>query len=186
MASLVFLIVGLLVLKFLSFYHSIPPIQDIEAIKETDAIVVFTGGHDRVQVAVDLLKMRKAPLLFISGVSKGTTKNNILKNTQTTNINDLSTIHLGKAENTLENAQEVVEWAKTHNIQSIRLVTTTFHMPRALRELGLQTKNLVVIPHPVAADKISHYAVAYYYMSEFIKLILLQMGLEYPEKQSIF
>lgn len=186
MLLLIFLILGIFSLKFLSFYHSIPPIQDREVLEETDAIVVFTGGHDRVQVAVDLLKKKKAPLLFISGVPKGSIKSNVLKKSYANNIKDLSIIHLGKAENTLENAQEVAQWASTHNVRSIRLVTTTFHMPRALRELGLQTKNLVVIPHPVAADKISNYAVIYYYFSEFMKLTLLEMGLEYPEKQSIF
>ncbi|HCU06130.1 MAG TPA: hypothetical protein DIC42_00895 [Holosporales bacterium] len=181
----IFLVLGILVLKFLTFYHSIPAIQDIKAVEETDAIVVFTGGYERVKVAVDLFEKGKARLLFISGVSKKSTKSSVLKKS-CANINDLSIVYLGSAENTQENAKEVAQWASTHNVQSIRLVTTTFHMPRALREIRLKAENLTVIPHPVAADKISNYAVIYYYFSEFIKLILLEMGLEYPEKQSIF
>ena len=181
----IFLVLGLLALKFLAFYQSIPTIQDIKAVEETDAIVVFTGGYKRVQVAVDLFEQGKARLLFISGVSKGATKGSVLKKSHA-RINDLSIVYLGSAENTQENAKEVSKWASTHNVQSIRLVTTTFHMPRALREIGLKAKHLVVIPHPVSADKISNYAVIYYYFSEFMKLTLLEMGLEYPEKQSIF
>lgn len=176
----------MLICKFLWFYHSIPSIQDIKSVEETDAIVVFTGGYKRVQVAVDLFEKGKARLLFISGVSKGATKSNILKKSHAHHINDLSIVHLGRAENTQENAKEVANWASAHNIKSIRLVTTTFHMPRALREIALKALDLKVVPHPVAADKISNYAVIYYYLNEFIKLTLLEMGFEYPEKQSIF
>jgi len=172
-------------LKILAFYHSIPAIQSEVSMEKTDAIVVFTGGSERVRAAVDLFEKGNAPLLFVSGVPKGVTKRKLLELTHS-NIVDLSTVQLGGAENTQENAEEVSKWASDQNIHSIRLVTTTFHMPRALRELALKSNNLTVLPHPVSADHIPFYAVIYYYFSEFIKLTLLEMGIEYPEKQSIF
>ncbi|PIZ32593.1 MAG: hypothetical protein COY39_05155 [Alphaproteobacteria bacterium CG_4_10_14_0_8_um_filter_37_21] len=179
-----FLLLGLIALKFLSFYNMIPKIQDTKSVEKTDAIVVFTGGNKRVQAAFDLFEKRHAELLFVSGVPKGVTKRKLLKVSHSS-IVDLSTVQLGSAENTQENAEEVSKWARDQNIRSIRLVTTTFHMPRALREMRLKTENLVVIPHPISAD-MPIYAAIYYYFSEFVKLTLLEMGIEYPEKQSIF
>lgn len=181
----IFLFFSLITLKFLAFYNAIPKIQNENSVEKTDAIVVFTGGYKRVQVAADLFEKDKARLLFVSGVPKEVTKRSVL-NASSSKIKDLSDVYIGGAENTQENAEEVAKWADDQNIQSIRLVTTTFHMPRSLRELGLKSKNLTILPHPVSADHIPIYAVMYYYFSEFIKLTLLEMGIEYPEKQSIF
>ena len=42
-----------------------------DAVTETDAIVVLTGGRNRISEAVKLLNRGKAGQLLISGVSKG-------------------------------------------------------------------------------------------------------------------
>lgn len=181
----IFLPLSLIALKFASFYNSIPAIPSKASLEKTDAIVVFTGGYKRVQVAVDLFEKGSARLLFVSGVPKGVTKQSVLKVSHA-NVQDFSDVYIGNAENTQENAEEVAKWAGDQNIASIRLVTTTFHMPRALREVALQSEKIRVVPHPVPADHIPIYAILYYYFSEFMKLKLLEMGVEYPETQSIF
>ena len=38
----------------------------------TDAIIVFTGGRQRIKTGISLLKAGYAPILFISGVSIST------------------------------------------------------------------------------------------------------------------
>ena len=122
--------------------------------EKTDAIIALTGGRNRIAEAVKLLKQGRAKRLFISGVDKDISLQNI-KTTQQVSITDDSNIDIGhNASNTLENAKESSEWIKTHNIKSIRLVTSNYHVLRSLTEFKDQNPNLKIIIHPVYSENI--------------------------------
>jgi len=118
----------------------------------TDAIVVLTGGEDRLLTGLMLLKKKSANRLLISGVAEGLTVDNILNTLELTNVPSRirKRITLGhKARTTVQNASETAEWCQVHGIHSIRLVTAAYHMKRSILEFEPVLKNVRIIPHPV-------------------------------------
>ncbi|MDB4831910.1 YdcF family protein [Hyphomicrobiales bacterium] len=125
-----------------------------------DAIVVFSGGSNRIENAVELLEKKLAKKLFISGVNPKTTKNDIL-------IKDIGNeklfkccIDLGKnAINTFENATETAEWVDKNKFDSVILVTSNYHIKRSLIILKKINPNANFIPYPIKStfDKDQQY-----------------------------
>ena len=121
----------------------------------TDAIVVLTGGRNRIAEGVKLLNQNFADKLFISGVSPHVTIEAIEKESHT-HINAPEKVILGfKATNTIENAQEIKEWIEQNNIHSVRLVTSNYHLPRSMAELSAYNLPLKITAYPVYSEKVS-------------------------------
>lgn len=122
------------------------PVDDKQ---NTDAIIVLTGGRNRITEGINLLNQKRAPVLFISGVSQDV-KIGDLEQKLSIYADDESQIVLGyKATNTIENASEVAEWIKQNDIKSVRLVTSNYHIPRSIAELEAYHLPIQVIIHPV-------------------------------------
>ncbi len=119
----------------------------------TDAIVVVTGGSERIRHAIYLLGSGYAGKLFVSGVNKEVKLHELLilhgyDKVQQQLLSDR--IELGySAVDTIQNAHEIAEWVKKNNIKSIRLVTSNYHLKRALLELKHELPDAVIIPHGV-------------------------------------
>jgi len=138
---------------------------------QTDAIVVYTGGSQRINTGISLLKAGYAPLMFISGVSSPVQ----LKNFLTENgIEEDQVIYGLSANTTQDNAEEIAEFISAHNLRSIRLVTSSYHMPRALEETQSRVRlGTVIIPHPVLSEQ-RNYKILFreynkYIISKFLK-----------------
>ncbi|MBP5535116.1 MAG: YdcF family protein [Alphaproteobacteria bacterium] len=126
------------------------------AVPSADAIVVLTGGADRLSTALSLLDNKKASRLFISGVNSRVSMGSLFQNIDE---NLISNIELGyKAENTFENAVETKEWATKNNIHSFLLVTSFYHMPRSLLELKGMMPDMNIYPVPVFIQDSYHWA----------------------------
>lgn len=122
--------------------------------KKTDAIIVLTGGRNRIAEAVRLLEQGRAKRLFISGVDKTISMSN-LQNSQHIQPSKKLKIDIGQnASNTVENAIEATEWIKQNKIKSIILVTSNYHLARSLLEFREQNPDLEINLHPVYSDKI--------------------------------
>lgn len=123
--------------------------------EHTDAIVVLTGGRNRIAKAIGMLNNNMTEHLFISGVEKRTTMSDIARSLKTEIINP-DKIELGyKASNTIENAREIKEWIDKNNIKSVRLITSNYHTPRSLAELGAYHLPLKIIATPVYSEKVA-------------------------------
>lgn len=119
---------------------AIPPLTE-----KTDAIVVVTGGSGRVEEGLKLLKGGVAPKLFISGVNKDVKVHELLRGEEAN-----AAVTLGyEAVDTKGNADETAPWVRDNNIKSLRLVTSSYHIPRALLELQHQTPGVIILAHPV-------------------------------------
>lgn len=126
------------------------------AVPSADAIVVLTGGADRLPTALSLLDKQKAPRLFISGVNSRVSMGALFQNIDE---NLIKRIELGyKAENTFENAVETKEWVQKNNIHSILLITSFYHMPRSLFELRSLMPDIQIYPVPVFIQDSYHWA----------------------------
>ena len=76
---------------------------------EADAIVVLTGGRNRLKEAVKLLNAKKADKLFVSGVFKDTSLKE-LQNREDVEIFDFEYLSLDKkSTNTVQNAKDIAE-----------------------------------------------------------------------------
>ena len=118
----------------------------------TDAIVVLTGGSDRLATGLHLLEDDFAPRLLISGVAETVTTDRLLEQLAMQGFPaDLRPrISLGRrATSTVQNAQETADWCREEGIRSIRLVTAAYHMKRSLLEFKQLMPGLQIVPHPV-------------------------------------
>ncbi|MCP4394110.1 MAG: YdcF family protein [Alphaproteobacteria bacterium] len=133
---------------FFVYLHLMP--RDVgNQYSNTDAIIVLTGGSGRIRTGVSLLYQKKSDKLFISGVDSGTdvdmivaaiddhsankNEKNHFRNYLTNRVMMRRRIYLGyEAQDTMENALETAEWVYRENVKSIRLVTSAYHMPRAM------------------------------------------------------
>lgn len=116
---------------------------------KTDAIVVLTGGSGRLDEGLRLLEQGAAGKLFISGVYKGVDMKNLLE-AYRRNPQDLNCcVDIGHAEDTINNATETRDWVNKNNIQTVRLVTSGYHMPRSVLEFEHALPDVTLIQHPV-------------------------------------
>lgn len=138
------------------FFTNIPR-HVVDTQTHTDAVVVLTGGRERLKTGFKILCADQAKMIFISGVHPGETLKTLLKTIELTGTNCpldrdeiIASTHLGYlAKNTKENAQETAAWVNQMNIDSIRLVTAAYHMPRSLMQLKYLLPQVTIIPHPV-------------------------------------
>lgn len=128
--------------------------EDSSSPHRANAIVALTGGARRIRSAGKLLQARKADRLLISGVNR-VVKQRQLK--QMLGIDD----DLFKccvdvdyaAQNTRGNAIETRKWALRHRIDSLIVVTSSYHMPRSLTELGRALPAVDLVAYPVVPKR---------------------------------
>lgn len=120
-----------------------------------DAIVVLTGGSRRLDEGVALLEAGAAPVLFVSGVDErvdGRGIRSLLDDGHTRLPDRLieCCLVLGYgATDTIGNARETQIWMQVGSRKSLVLVTSNYHLPRAMLEFGHAMPDVRIIPHPV-------------------------------------
>lgn len=119
------------------------------------AIVVLTGGRERLNHGLSLLEQGRADALFVSGVHDGVSVED-LPAVRDRGPEDLPCcITLGyDADDTAGNAVETAAWVADRDIDTIRLVTSNYHMPRSLLEFRQRMPDLTIIPDPVDAEPV--------------------------------
>ncbi len=121
----------------------------------TDAIVVLTGGSQRVSTGLELLSENKAKKLFISGVHEGVEISRLLEMAGTSETPLHRRVETGYgAQDTAGNATETEEWMRKNGFRSLRLVTASYHMPRSLFEFRHAMPDTTIVPHPVFPDHV--------------------------------
>ena len=122
---------------------------------KAEGIVVFTGGRDRVSVAIKLLDGGYAKRLLISGVHPETTKSAL--SAYSGGSKDLfgCCIDLDRnARDTIGNAEQTAAWARKKGYSSLIIVTSSYHMPRSLAELGRALPDVQLIGHAVSTSSV--------------------------------
>lgn len=120
-----------------------------------DAIVVLTGGTERVETGFRLLDEGLAPRLFVSGVHPDSRLADLARGAGFDSTKLQGRVELGHAAaSTRGNAVEIAAWARPRQIATIRLVTAGYHMPRARTELRRAMPGLRVEAHPVTPARL--------------------------------
>ena len=118
-----------------------------------DGIVALTGGSERIADAVDLLARGRGRRLLITGVNEKTTKEEIARQRPEFRPFFACCVDLDyRALNTIGNAEQTRKWVSQHGFSSLLVVTSTYHMPRTLAELGHALPNVKLVPHPVVPE----------------------------------
>ncbi len=117
-----------------------------------DAIVALTGGSDlRLEAASRLLESGAGRRLLVSGVNPRATREDILAITGAAKPMFDCCIDLGfTAADTIGNARETADWARSLGYRSLILVTADYHTPRALLELRAAMPEVRIVAYPVA------------------------------------
>ncbi|MGK9165525.1 YdcF family protein [Inquilinus limosus] len=115
----------------------------------TDAIVVLTGGSERLRAGLDLLARGVAERLLVSGVHRDVKLGELFA-LSPTDDSLRCCVDLGYAANdTLGNAQEAAAWMRAHGFRSLRLVTSNYHMPRSMLEFRAAMPEIEIRRQPV-------------------------------------
>ena len=127
-----------------------PSSGDADFDRATDAIVVLTGGRERLEAGLDLLAAGRARKLFVSGVYHSVDVRTLLRVSRQKPAVTECCIVLGyAADNTVGNAVETATWMRAEHFTSLRLVTGNYHLRRSLLEFRMAIPEATVIPHPV-------------------------------------
>jgi uncharacterized SAM-binding protein YcdF (DUF218 family) len=161
--------------------------EEIQLDRKADGIVVLTGAASRIPDAIILLTTEHGQRLLITGVHRTTTAREIAQLTALNEKVFACCIDLDRsALNTVGNAIETRRWAREKGFNSLIIVTSNWHMPRAMAELERQLPDVVLIPFPVVSEKVksepwwSNAATARLLVAEYLKYVfaLLRMHLD--------
>jgi uncharacterized SAM-binding protein YcdF (DUF218 family) len=132
------------------------PDQQVELDRNADGIVVLTGGDSRVSDALDYNRLLTCCVDL-----------------------DYSAI------NTLGNAVGTRQWTLKNSFHSLIVVTSAYHMPRALAELSHQLPEVALIPYPVVSDRLrvepwwSNGATTKVVLSEYFKYLAAKLRMQF-------
>jgi uncharacterized SAM-binding protein YcdF (DUF218 family) len=177
--------VVLLLIGFAAFAWHLPSRQ-IALERGADGIVVLTGGTARIADALELLATGRGKRLLITGVNAGTTIADIVRKNPKYHRQLACCVDLDySAMNTYGNAVQARLWATAHGFHSLIVVTSAYHMPRALAELRHQLTDAALTPYPVLSERLriepwwSSGDTARLVVSEYLKYLFAEMRMRF-------
>lgn len=154
------------------------PSPDLHRIPaDCDGIVALTGGKNRIEAGIALLKQQPQRLLLISGVSPHTALSHILAVTGTGPLPPALAQHISlghQAVTTIGNAWETAQWAEQKHLHHLIIVTAGYHMRRSLLEFHDIAPQLRLTPYwvqPPAMSTPLHVHTILLMMNQYGKLI---------------
>jgi len=184
---------GLWLIGLIVFAADIPS-QVEDTTTHTDAIVVLTGGSERLEAGLALLRQGLAHKLFVSGVYRGIDVAELLRLARQKPDEVECCIVVGHdADNTIGNAAETAQWMKQEGYHSLRLVTGNYHMRRSLSEFRHALPDATIIAHPVFPDAVKRDrwwlwpGTAHLIVSEYSKFLLgkLRQAIEMQDQEQM-
>jgi uncharacterized SAM-binding protein YcdF (DUF218 family) len=161
--------------------------------QNADGIVVLTGGSSRVSDAMELLAGGYGKRLLISGVHPTNDVSDISRSLPDKPSSDNQSL-LGccvdldrSAVNTRSNAAETRRWAHERGFKSLIVVTSNYHMPRAIAEMSHAMPDMTLIPFAVVGDKWrdepwwTNGSTFRLLLSEYIKYVAVEMRVRLAE-----
>jgi uncharacterized SAM-binding protein YcdF (DUF218 family) len=150
--------------------------------RNADGIVVLTGGSSRVSDAIELLSAGYGRRLLISGVHPTNGLADIQRTLPESQNLFACCVDLDhSAVNTRSNATETRRWASERGFRSLIVVTSNYHMPRAIVELSHAMPDIDLVPFAVVGDKWREEpwwtsgAALRLLLSEYVKFLVAEM-----------
>ena len=177
------IIISIFILWFIGLFNykeKIVTLRKSSFVQATN-IVILTGGSNRIKGGLKIINnFNKSDLnnikLLISGTGKGFTKLSV--NKMLSKKNDFYSfikccVELdSKSKNTYSNAIQTKKWVEKNNINQFILITSNYHMPRALLELKNQMPNIKIFGYPINPSK--HEIKNWIYSFETFSLVFIE------------
>jgi uncharacterized SAM-binding protein YcdF (DUF218 family) len=187
-------VVGVLAfgLGFIWFLARVPT-EDAAADRSAEGIVVLTGGALRINDAIELLAAGRGRRLLITGVNPTTHPAELARLAPRYQNLFGCCIDLDHtAVNTIGNAVETRRWTRARGFRSLLVVTSAYHMPRAIAELSHELPDVTLIEFPVRTEREraepwwANPATARLVISEYLKFVyaLVRMHVLPPPQEA--
>ena len=146
-------VVAVIVAGFAGFLFNLRS-AEVKPARKADGIVVLTGGSSRVSDAMELLAAGYGKRLLISGVHPTIAAADISRSVQEGQGLFHCCVDLDhSAVNTRSNALETQRWVRQRGFKSLVVVTSNYHMPRAIVEMSHAMPDITLVPFSVVGDK---------------------------------
>lgn len=147
-------------------------------ITATDAVVVLTGGPNRIDRALEILKSGKSSKMLISGVDRDVKPPELAAQYPGAGKYFDCCIDLGfQSVDTRSNALETAAWAKRNKVKSLRLVTHDWHMRRARFELDRALPSGIAVTNDAVATQPSLGALFKEYNKYWLRAVASIVGI---------
>ena len=178
---ILFLIISFIFFDFTRFYKKIFLFQN--NVNPSNNLVVLTGGTNRIKQTLKLfvIENSKQYNLLISGAGKGFNKKIVSTFLPKTDFykNKLNCCIFieNKSKNTISNATETYKWIRKNNFKSITLITSDYHMQRALVEFKKILVDIKIIPFVLKNNNESLTKKIKNFFFEYLKFIVSRINL---------
>ncbi|NNE39967.1 MAG: YdcF family protein [Marinicaulis sp.] len=151
---LLFIIAGLTWMVGFAAFISKLPAAETNRVEAADAVIVYTGGRGgRIVAGMSIFADGAGERMLISGVHKDTSRERLFELWGGPEDRFSCCVDIGReARSTIGNAVEAGAWIKANEFNSAILVTSEYHMPRAIVESRAKMPGVNIIPYVVASD----------------------------------
>lgn len=144
------ILLTVLLIGFVRFSERVSSLSQPVAELSADAIVVLTGGAQRIERALELLAAGTGERLLISGVNPATSQAELQRLTGTSKSVFDCCVDIGyDALDTIGNANETASWIRKNGYHRVVVVTNAYHLPRSLLELETASPEVTFIAWPI-------------------------------------
>ena len=139
------------VLGFIWFAGWLPGPAPME---RTDAVIVPTGYAGRIERGLEVVQTDSADTLLVTGVDPEVKPGEFAAQFDVTDREMECCVTLGfLAVDTRSNAGEAAQWMRDNDVETVRLVTTDWHMRRAASEMrGALPEGVTILEDAVPSD----------------------------------
>jgi len=155
-------LIGIIALMWLvglfAFADRVRKLTPADEPARADAIVALTGpSAERVNAAIRLLEQDKGDRVLISGVNREVRRQELRALTPGSTKLFNCCVDLGfEAEDTLGNAEEIAAWARSRGYDDLIVVTSDYHMPRALLEIRSISPAMTLTPYAISTPSLDN------------------------------
>lgn len=160
---------------------------------ESPNIVILTGGANRIKDGLKIIEDFKNSKninykILVSGTGMGFTKSSLKKKLGPNFNSQLIQCCIdldGVSKNTLTNASETFKWTSRNDIKEFILITSNYHMPRAILEFKNVMPNLKIYTYAITPKKhdienwLSSYQTFSLVFTEYCKFIIAGLRIKF-------
>ena len=160
---------------------------------ESPNIVILTGGANRIKDGLKIIEDFKNSKninykILVSGTGIGFTKSSLKKKLGPNFNSQLIQCCIdldGVSKNTLTNASETFKWTNKNDIKEFILITSNYHMPRAILEFKNVMPNLKIYTYAITPKKhdienwLSSYQTFSLVFTEYCKFIIAGLRIKF-------
>lgn len=191
----IFLLTSMFTLFFIELNNFKKNILSLTMYNKTESpnIVILTGGANRIKDGLKIIEDFKNSKniiykILVSGTGIGFTKSSLKKKLGENFNSQLIQCCIdldGVSKNTLTNASETFKWTSKNDIKEFILITSNYHMPRAILEFKNVMPNLKIYTYAITPKKhdienwLSSYQTFSLVFTEYCKFIIAGLRIKF-------